>query len=104
MSRISAEQMREDYVDKQMTIAAIAKKYVVSPSAVHFRLANDGIPRRKPGRRQVVTPSMHSRILAMRKGGYSIVDIGNILGVDKSAVWKFLKSKGLPMFWRRRAS
>lgn len=104
MSRVSAEQLREDYVTNQMTIAAMSKRHGMAQSAIHYALAKAGIPRRSPGRRLAVNGQIRSRIIAMRKSRQSIVRIAEVTGISRNAVWNFLKSEGLPMFPFRRAS
>lgn len=103
MSRVSAEQLREDYVTNQMTIAAMSKRHGMAPSAVHYALAKAGIPRRSPGRRLAVNGQIRDRIIAMRKNRHSVVRIAEATGVSRNAIWNFLKAEGLPMFAFRRA-
>jgi len=104
MSRVSAEQLREDYIANQMTIAAMSKRHGMAPSAIHYALAKAGIPRRKPGRRMAVNGQVRSQILAMRKNRQSIVRIAETTGLSRNAIWNFLKAEGLPMFAFRRSA
>ncbi len=92
---LTKAQLREDYVDRQLTMRAIAEKWNVSLGAVHYSIAKHGIRRRQPGRPRNLKPADRKSILRMRKVGYGILWIADMLGVNRNHVWRTLKAEGL---------
>lgn len=92
---ISAAQLKEDYLDKRMTMRDIADKHGVSLAGLHYIMNRHGITRRSPGRPKNLEPTARKSILRMRKAGYAIHWIADMLGINHNHVWRTLQAEGL---------
>ncbi len=91
----TGEQLRDDYVVKGMSTHLIGKKWGCSKGWVHWALVKYNIPRRAKGRPRNLKPTDRKSIMTMRRSGYSIHWIADMLGINFNHVWRTLKAEGM---------
>lgn len=100
----SKKKLTELYVEKEMSIAEIAKKLKTSKSNVQFWLVEYGIPRRAVGVRPRRRPSREVLVDLYAEQEWSMDMIGEEYGVTHAAVQKWLKFYEIPVRSRKAAA
>lgn len=79
-------QVAQDYADGNRTVTNIALDHGIGHATVRRIAQNHGVPLRTPALSAANARFSHREAFRLREAGFSVVDIGEFLGVGRSTV------------------